>query len=728
MSNDTLKKEFWDVFNHACEKIGEPGWCYVNEISMDNYSTNQNSDFETASEVLNEIDGASEYWSEFMSTGDLDCLYELYIIPSVAVAIAIKVFICPDVEILLGCETSKYSESEVDYWWAISSSAPKGIELTTDLQYDSYLSHMEKGEEFLIQDGDFKIVDGVLESYKGKEKDVVIPDSVKKIGYGAFEYADITSVIIPDSVKKIEDCAFSNCEELVSVKLPKKIKTICDQTFANCTKLISIEVPDGITKIGESSFEFCSSLQSIRLPDSVVEIKSDAFRGCTALTTITVPANLKKLGKHVFGSWSSLCSSLLNVIPSESVKTFKNSSVELVWKALNKEDYDEAYIIKDNISLFWLKNYYDLVKDESDITKRIQVRRNIILENCISTDDDIALNGFLSVIKLKIDEIDNLIEISKNQNNTKLTALLSEYMSSNFSKNESSNYEEKKRKIATDKSNRSLADWKKIFNYETVDDGLIITEYRGEESTVEIPAFMGKKRVVAITNDTFSAFTYSRTVQKVIFPNDEIAFSREAFSAFEVSIIDSSDSKENKKDDWIIKTLKDGTVKLVYYCRDDAEKVQIPESIDGKSVSILGKRLFADHKELRFVDIPANITEIEMECFHGCWNLEKVNLSNGLKIIGMLAFSCHVSKPLDIPASVEKIAGGALRYVDTVIVRGNPSLVKNLDIFRPNATVYANEDTDVYKYCQTDKSALYGIKEHMTILPLSKLPENYNQN
>lgn len=710
---------FNQLYDKAIEKV-DNGWCYVGEASIQFHGEKSN-DFEGVKKILSTNKTASDCWEKYVETNNFDyALNEVHSLPAIALSIAIKVFVCSDVEILLGFETSKYSDGEVDYWWAISPIANQGVELSSENKYKSYLSHLKKGKEFVVEDGDFEIVDGTLEAYNGTETDIVIPERVNKIGNYAFNYSDISSVFIPDSVKKIEYNAFSYCKNLISVKLPQKIKMIDDHTFYNCIKLTSIEIPNGVTKIGSNAFTNCSSLQSVTLPDTVTEIKSEAFYGCSNLNTITVPENLVKLGKKVFaGNYSGQCRSLSKVIPSKNVKTFKNSSLELVWNQICKELKPFSEVIA-RILTFWLSDYNELIKDEDSVVKKIKTLKNEILDYCIQTDDDIALNNLLAIIKLKIDEIDNYIEIANSKGSTKTCAILLEYNTSNFSKKQISNYYKKVTKIALDKNDRSVADWKKIFDYETADDGLIITRYKGEETIVEIPAFIGKNRVVAITNYIFE---YNRIAKELILPNDEVVYSRDAFSKYQVSIIESSNCEDNKINVWKIKTLKDGTVKLVYYCRYDAENVEIPKSIDGKKVTILGTRLFSGHEEIRFVDVSDNITEIETECFLGCYGLEKVNLSDGLKTIGSMAFRYCGLKILDIPISVEKICGGALDGAENVIVRGNPTLVKNLTIFRMKSNVYAKPDTEVYRYCEKSLGASSWFK--VKVFPLSDVPEKF---
>ena len=86
-----------------------------------------------------------------------------------------------------------------------------------------------------------------------------------------------------------------------------------------------------------------------------------------------------------------------------------------------------------------------------------------------------------------------------------------------------------------------------------------------------------------------------------------------------------------------------------------------------------------------------------MECFYKV-GLKELLLPNRLKKIGMMAFEGCGLEVIDIPESVEQIGGGALRDIPTVIIRGNPKLIKNLEIFGYDATVYAGRGTEVSNY------------------------------
>ena len=144
---------------------------------------------------------------------------------------------------------------------------------------------------------DFKIKNGVLVKYRGKDSNVVIPSNVTTIGDEAFYKCEsITSITIPNSVTRVGTCAFDGCSSLQSITISNSVTSIGNDAFKGCKSLQSITIPSSVTSIGAWAFNGCTSLESITIPNSVTRIGDWAFNGCTSLQSITIPISATSIG------------------------------------------------------------------------------------------------------------------------------------------------------------------------------------------------------------------------------------------------------------------------------------------------------------------------------------------------------------------------------------------------------------------------------------------------
>ena len=127
----------------------------------------------------------------------------------------------------------------------------------------------------------------------------------------------LKEIIIPDTVVKIGQGTFWGCKELKKVNIPKKVDTISNGTFAYCTNLESITIPSNVTSIGENAFGMCKNLSSIIIPSSVTSIGNVAFSYCENLSNIIIPSSVTSIGDQAFSG----CSNLLNITIPASVTT-----------------------------------------------------------------------------------------------------------------------------------------------------------------------------------------------------------------------------------------------------------------------------------------------------------------------------------------------------------------------------------------------------------------------
>ena len=111
--------------------------------------------------------------------------------------------------------------------------------------------------------------------------------------------------------------------------------------------------------------------------------------------------------------------------------------------------------------------------------------------------------------------------------------------------------------------------------------------------------------------------------------------------------------------DYEYSVLNDGTVKITDY-NGGAEKVEIPEMIDGRSVTSIGNYAFEYCENITSVTIPNSVTSIGEYAFSGCESLISVTILSGVTSIGDYAFEdCTSLTNITIPNSVTDIGRSA---------------------------------------------------------------------
>lgn len=117
------------------------------------------------------------------------------------------------------------------------------------------------------------IKDGVLLGYYGLGGDIVLPNTVTKIGDEALKGNDnIVRITIPGSVKDIGNNAFKGCTKLERVIFTNPEKT---------SKNLIIRV---------SAFQNCKKLTECEIPARAYQVVGNIFKGCTSLTEVKVNA------------------------------------------------------------------------------------------------------------------------------------------------------------------------------------------------------------------------------------------------------------------------------------------------------------------------------------------------------------------------------------------------------------------------------------------------------
>ena len=138
---------------------------------------------------------------------------------------------------------------------------------------------------------------------------------VTSIGYGAFNWTNMTSITIPNTITSIGAYAFQSCRYLETFAIPASVTSIGDGAFDSCRSLTSITVPNSVTSIGKSVFNGCSSMTSITIPEGITSLSDWLLAGCTSLTSFTIPSTVTQIGDGTF----SACRSLTSITIPEGV-------------------------------------------------------------------------------------------------------------------------------------------------------------------------------------------------------------------------------------------------------------------------------------------------------------------------------------------------------------------------------------------------------------------------
>lgn len=151
------------------------------------------------------------------------------------------------------------------------------------------------------------------------------------------------------------------------------------------------------------------------------------------------------------------------------------------------------------------------------------------------------------------------------------------------------------------------------------DNGLILTAYKGSETTVRIPYEINGKQIVELSGEVFSG---NRKIQKVIMPDSIQKIGDGIFDGFsKLSYVSLSNSITE-----ISPRSFRGCVSL--------KEIAIPEK-----VTFIGNGAFTGCTALTAISIPSGVTSVGSEAFFGCTSLSDIQIPGSITNIGSQAFS-----------------------------------------------------------------------------------------
>ena len=158
--------------------------------------------------------------------------------------------------------------------------------------------------------------------------------------------------------------------------------------------------------------------------------------------------------------------------------------------------------------------------------------------------------------------------------------------------------------------------------------------------------------------------------------------------------------------------LDDGTVEITDY-NSSAKTVDIPEKINGKSVTSIGDCAFRYCTSLKSITIPNSVMEIGSSAFSGCSSLTSITIPNSVTEIGVYAFKgCTSLTSITIPNSVTNI--GDSTFWGCSSLTAIYVAVDNKNYTSVNGVLFNKDKTALicYPAGKTDKS--YNITNSVT--------------
>lgn len=174
----------------------------------------------------------------------------------------------------------------------------------------------------IIPDTVTELCSDAFSNYTSMVQEIVIPDSLIKIGENAFGRTkwieqqngkniiinnvlykcDTTEsdLVIPEGIVSIAGGTFKDNNYIKTISFPSTLREIGAQAFLNCKNITTIELPANIVSLGKACFYGCKNLSKVVIPDSLIDLETNTFYSCSNLTEVTFGEKLSSIGEKAF--------------------------------------------------------------------------------------------------------------------------------------------------------------------------------------------------------------------------------------------------------------------------------------------------------------------------------------------------------------------------------------------------------------------------------------------
>ena len=488
-------------------------------------------------------------------------------------------------------------------------------------------------------------------------EEVIFPDSLTKIEYGAFCYCyDLVKVIIGKNMQIFGDRAFKDCFRLVEIVnnsalqfeigseeygcIAQNAKLIISADGTKTYKdgeFIYIDTPENFRFLQEGDqytlVDYNGNADIIELPASINgSLYEIYFTGNTRLKTVIVPEGITEIGKNAF----SMCSNLVEVILPDSILTIGDSAfmdcialekinipsnvTEIPYQCFRNCSSLGEINIPNGITYIGDSAFEETALKRVIIPDSVTYIRNSAFYNCVELTSVYIGSGLNNFSSSTFSGCPNLNTLEFSSENNYFTSV------NNFV------YDKNMTSILfVPKNTKGYVDLPSTLA--TI--GTSAFAHCTKITDINIPS--------GVTTIGNSAFYNCTSLAQIVIPE---GITNIPWGAFE--------NCTNMKRVTIPSTVRVIGDKAFACCSQLAEVV-LPESLES-----IGYEAFEQCTTLSEIYIPDSVTAVGVYAFSNCSALRRVHLSESISVIVRETFlSCCNLQEINIPAGVQDIEQNA---------------------------------------------------------------------
>lgn len=529
------------------------------------------------------------------------------------------------------------------------------------------LEYTGNAEEIVIPETVTDIVSG----FKNKTKivKVTIPKTVKNIGQDAFSGCSGLKEVVFGSgstLENIEKNAFKSCTSLKEIDLPDSVKKIGVGAFASMGyKFTSFKIPAGVTELGTTGRDVFSGSNSLAAIDAASDNeiyesydgavykkaeKSIYFCPPGRTGAVNIKPGTEVIGQSAFNNGSNRIGpdyvNIPDTVTSIADSAFENSCLISI-------------TVPGSVKTIGTKAFYNSKLQSLVLGNGVEVVGNRAFETCYSLTGAVIPESVISIgSKVFYDRDSKFQGVRFESDSTVIPDDILEYgIASVVSGKEPSTAKEYFDKMAVKSGNKLT--WLDDTGYKK-GDNISLNE---TDCNLYIEATKQLSATVSPSDTTFAAVTwYSDNTNIATVSNTGLVT---AVRQGEANIV--ARTADGIKAICTVHVTKDPSLSdfkinseglITGYIGEDTN-ITVPETVNGSTVTGIAEEAF---KGVNFESavIPGHIKNIGNSAFEDCEHLTQITLSEGIENIGNKAFyKCSALKSVNIPASVTAVGSSA---------------------------------------------------------------------